>query len=150
MACRWQEEGPVMRNAFVIFHPGRKWISCDFSETLPAAQASPPRDWGRYRLKSTVEWVDDDDDDDDKHFLVLMRPSQRGSISKRLDEDGLAFKRFGRWSEPQCGRPLPSLQSVSVKSKNALCRHLMSLLESDEERPFAGTSLNATTSPQWN
>lgn len=45
MACRWQEEGPVMRNAFVIFHPGKEmnflWV---FRNAPPWAQASPL--WG--------------------------------------------------------------------------------------------------------
>lgn len=125
MACRWQEEGPVMRNAFVIFHPGRKLISCDFSETLPAGAGGAARRLrDRNRQGSQLMW---------RWTLspVLMRSAAERIGLKEVGRGRARVEKVWRWSELQCGTP------VFVTSKNVLCRHLMSLLESDEEVPSA-------------
>lgn len=125
MACRWQEEGPVMRNAFVIFHPGRKWISCDFSETLPAGAggaASRLRDRNRQGSQLMWRWT---------LSPVLMRSAAERIGLKEVGRGRARVEKVWRRSELQCGTP------VFVTSKNVLCRHLMSLLESDEEVPSA-------------
>lgn len=61
-------------------------------------------------------------------FWVLMRSAGRSEpVSKRLSADGLALKRvFGD------GASFSVRRFVFDPSKNVLCRHLMSLLESDE------------------
>lgn len=70
---------------------------------------------------------------DDERFSVLMCPSQRKKEVGPRNE-GLALERFG---DRRVGGPSFAPKTVFVKSKNVLlCRHLMSLLESDE-RPVA-------------
>lgn len=59
-----------------------------FQKCCPWAQASPLQGSGRTRGKETGWWCDES-------FSVLMRPSQRGLVSKKLDEDRLVLKRVG-------------------------------------------------------
>lgn len=70
----------------------------------------------------------------DECLSVLMRPLQRGPLSKKLDEDGLKRVGDGR----RCsvgGRSLTP--NCLCEVQNVLCCRLMLLLEGDEELPWA-------------
>lgn len=78
---------------------------------------------------------------------VLMRPSacreersQRGWTRTGSRLKGLEMERASVCEAPP----------VFVKSKNVLCRHLMFMLESDEELPLACFETHVTTFPHWN
>lgn len=70
-----------------------------FQKRCPRAQAAPLRG-SETEIDRGVSWCGDE------HFLRFWcAPLRRGSVSKRLDEDGLALKRFGDGASFSVGRP---------------------------------------------
>ena len=71
-------------------------------------------------------------------FRFLMRPLHRGSVSKRLDMDGLVFKMFfGDGASFSAGGPSVSLRAIFVKSENVLSSSLDVPVGDRWRTPFA-------------
>ena len=97
--------------------------------------------WRKTEIDRRVSWCDDG--------RLSSGFWCRGSVSKRLDEDGLVFKRVWRWRELQWGRPV----RVFVKSKNVQycviiwcsCWRAMK----NSHQLALNASLNAITFQRW-
>lgn len=135
MACRWQEVWPVMRNAFVILHPGRKLISCDFSEMLPMGAGGAASRLGKNERKRQV-----DDAMRAFWFPCVQRRSwmRTGSVLERLGNgEGLSVRTselFSPSPRTYCGVIWCYFWRAMKK------RHELAL----------NASLDATTFPRWN
>lgn len=134
-----------MRNAFVIFHPGRKLISCDFSEMLPVGAgiaASRLREKERETDRLMMWWG---------LFSFDASIAERSGLIEVGWGRARAWKSW-KWRKLQCGRPVANSGPCSWRPRMycvviwCYCWKAMK----NYHQLALNASLDVTTFPRWN